>query len=192
MEQLVGEIWKDIEGYEGLYQVSNMGRVKSCERYRVGPTGNNSLFKERILQQYLNGHYLKVTLCIEGTVKLCTVHRLVAIAFIDNINSSPQVNHIDGIKTNNTVSNLEWATALENQRHKIEVLQYKPKKGFESSMGIPVEQIALDGTVVGVYGSCKDAQRQTGIGNANINRCIKNKRSTAGGFKWRRYGSIDN
>lgn len=100
------EIWKDIEGYDGLYQVSNFGRVKSF--WRGG----------RIIKpSFSNCGYLCTCLCRDGKPKTCTIHRLVAAAFIPNPDGKPQVNHINGIKSDNRVENLEWATASENQRH---------------------------------------------------------------------------
>jgi hypothetical protein len=104
------EIWKDIEGYEGLYQVSNLGKVKSLS--------NNLAKKEKILKNSKNVKgYHKVTLCLFGKRKSITVHRLVAEAFIHNDKNKSQVNHINGVKIDNNVNNLEWSTASENVRH---------------------------------------------------------------------------
>jgi hypothetical protein len=91
------EVWKDVVGYEGLYQVSNLGRVKSVERYKDN-NGTKQLVKERILKQGENkkGGYLKVDLWKNNKSKTLYVHRLVAIAFIDNPTNKPTVNHIDG------------------------------------------------------------------------------------------------
>ena len=98
------EIWRDIDGYEGLYQVSNKGRVKSL---KYG--------KERILRPgWKTGGYLFVILCKNGNQSKQRIHRLVAQAFIPNPNNKPQVNHLDENKKNNCVDNLEWATAKEN------------------------------------------------------------------------------
>lgn len=111
------EIWKDIPEYEGIYQVSNLGRVKSLSRNRKNWVSKFSTLKERILkQQILNGYY-HVRLCIDKQYKTCLVHRLVATAFLENIENKPQVNHKNGVKTDNKVSNLEWVTKSENQNH---------------------------------------------------------------------------
>lgn len=108
------EIWKDIKGYEGKYQVSNLGNVKSSWMW----TGDKYIKREKILRNilYKNG-YLYVSLSKDGKVKRFKVNRLVAEAFIDNPYNLPITNHKDGDKTNNCVSNLEWCTHSENLSH---------------------------------------------------------------------------
>ena len=101
------EIWKPVRNYEGLYEVSNMGRVKSLNYNRTG--------KERIMKGLDNGHgYLFVQLCKDGKAKNCRINRLVAMAFIPNPDNLPEVNHKDKIRTNNRVDNLEWCTTQYN------------------------------------------------------------------------------
>lgn len=113
------EIWKDIEGYEGLYKVSNLGNVKSADRIVKHSGKHTRIQKGRILKNLLNAHgYLEVGLySIDGKASKQRVHRLVAAAFISNINNKAEVNHIDEVKTNNHVDNLEWCTRIENERH---------------------------------------------------------------------------
>lgn len=127
------EIWKDVVGYEGLYQVSNLGKVKSLERIRKYRKGVYGLKKEIILKQASSQKYLTVCLtnffCIKKTI---TIHRLVAIAFIPNPDSKPQVNHKDGNKFNNVFNNLEWVTSSENLIHALETKLKVPKYGKDN------------------------------------------------------------
>jgi len=113
------EIWKDIVGYEGMYQVSNRKRVKSLSRIVKRNDGKIRTISERILKQSVANGYLNVGLSKNAKLKTYTVHRLVAIAFIPNPDNLPMINHLDGDKTNNYVSNLEWCTGRENSLHAI-------------------------------------------------------------------------
>ncbi len=109
------EIWRDIQGYEGLYQVSNFGRVKSLKTNRI------------LKGSQINSGYLEVVLCKNKIHKHLLVHRLVAQAFIENSNNKKEVNHIDGDKQNNNVINLEWVTRSENELHSYQSLGKKNK-----------------------------------------------------------------
>ena len=111
------EIWKDIEGYEGLYQVSNLGRIK-----RLKGVGCR---KERVLKSSPVKGYSSVALWSYCKFKAISIHRAVALAFIPNPDNKEEVNHIDGIKTNNRVDNLEWNTRKENIKHAIDNKLYK-------------------------------------------------------------------
>jgi len=124
------EIWKDIAGYDGAYQVSNLGRVKSMPRIIVRPIGT-CMTKERIIKTYrLKGGYVNVMLRHDGKSINHNVHRLVAEAFIPNKNPEYDcINHKDGCKQNNKVSNLEWCTKSENTQHAFATGLKKPACG---------------------------------------------------------------
>ena len=112
------EIWKDIKGYEGLYQISNKGRVYSIPRSINKSDGKTQFVRGRILKPYIKQNkYLEADLCTEGKVKRYLIHRLVAEAFIPNPNNLPEVNHKNEVKTDNNVENLEWCTPKYNTNY---------------------------------------------------------------------------
>lgn len=114
------EIWKDIKGYEGIYKISNFGKIKSLER-KIGINGGYFINKEKILKPNQDSRgYPSVRLRLNGVPILYRVHRLLAIAFIPNSENKPCVNHKNGIKSNNSLDNLEWCTQSENIRHAID------------------------------------------------------------------------
>jgi predicted XRE-type DNA-binding protein len=114
------EIWRDIEGYEGLYQVSNLGRVKSLDRYRYD---NGQFTKGGVLRYSLNhGGYAGVNLCKNGKRIRHTIHKLVATTFIRPSKKGEQINHKNGNKLKNEADNLEWVTSKENHKHRVNVL----------------------------------------------------------------------
>lgn len=164
---LEGEEWRPIKGYEGLYEVSNFGRVKSlC----AGKWKSTTLRKP---QPTRNG-YRAVTLKKSGKVRSITVHRLVAITFLDNPDGLREVNHKDEDKTNNHVDNLEWCTRKYNQNYNEHYKIYYR----------PVIQLTKDGTEVRRYESLKAAQNATGIPSSYISGALRGKQKTAGGFRW--------
>jgi hypothetical protein len=147
------EIWKDIVGFEGLYQISNYGNVKSCKRL-VNAKSGQRLVNERLLSLGKDRDgYLMAILCQDGIKKTVKIHRLVANAFIDMIEGKNLVNHIDSIKSNNIVSNLEWVSSLENICHSksklkssskyIGVCYHKRDKTFRASGRINGKNINL-------------------------------------------------
>lgn len=113
------EKWKDVIGYEGIYQISNSGRLKSMRRKVKGRRG---VLSEKIMAPCFNGHYYHYTLCKNDTIKILLAHRLVGLHFVPNPEKKPCINHLDGDKLNNNDWNLEWSTIGENTRHAINVL----------------------------------------------------------------------
>jgi len=112
------EIWKDILGYEGLYQVSNLGNIKSIERLRIDTKGRKRIFPQKIIKPLLSDRgYCQVNLYKNSKLQTRRINRLVALSFIPNLQNKEQVNHINGIKTDNSVPNLEWTTSKENVIH---------------------------------------------------------------------------
>lgn len=167
------EIWKDIKGYEGLYQVSNLGRIKRLRFINK----NTNIERERIKNLKLRKDgYLEVSLYKKGKGKSVQVHRLVAQAFIPNPTSKLQVNHIDGIKTNNKVSNLEWVSISENAIHSSRVLKNNVRK---------VNQYDLKGIHLATYSSIKIASEITGIKASSISNVLGKRRNKAGNYIWK-------
>lgn len=170
------EIWEDIKGWEGKYQVSNLGRVKSLPRTTIR-NGHIANVYGRILKQRINQDgYYSVSLGNSPRVPY-RVHRLVAEAFIDNKHGLAQVNHIDGNKTNNLVSNLEWVSQLDNFIHCRDVL----KKTFGSKKIKCVETGEI-------YQSIKKAARSKKLFDSNIIKAADHKNGvrTCGGYHWQR------
>lgn len=113
------EIWKAVVGYEGIYEVSSLGRVRSLDRVVKHPKGGYANLKSKVISQKVrNNGYLEVCLHSLGITKSLLVHRIVANSFIINIDNKPQINHINAIKDDNRIDNLEWVTDFENQVHK--------------------------------------------------------------------------
>lgn len=179
------EIWKDIKGYEGIYQVSNKGRVKSLDRVVVRSDGQKQTVYERILKNYTQRGYLYVSLYSSPK----QVHRLVAEAFIPNPENKPQVNHKDEVKTNNCVENLEWMTCKENNNYGTR--NERVGKATRKRTSKPVAQYTKDGELIKVWSSTREAGRQLGINQSNISVVARGKRKTYSGFVWK-YVENDN
>lgn len=174
------EEWKDIKNYEGYYQVSNKGRVKSLHHYASNGY-KDILYKGKVLKPGNNGRgYLFVNLCKNNKTKQFYIHKLVAEAFIQNKENKATVNHIDGIKSNNNVENLEWNTYSENNTHMHRVLGVNTR---DTSKNKITQQYDTNGNLIKEYKSMREAQRQTGI--LSIDKVCNGKRKTAGGFIWK-------
>ncbi|MEY3419854.1 MAG: hypothetical protein RIR48_134 [Bacteroidota bacterium] len=139
------EVWKDVIGYEGYYQVSNLGRIKSLERKRIGLKDQKiRIYKELILKQKLNIHgYFEVCLYLKNSSKYHKSHRIICQAFLPNPENKPQVNHKNGVKTDNRLENLEWATSSENTKHSFDNGFQKPSLGEKNGHSILNEKDVL-------------------------------------------------
>lgn len=179
------EVWKAIEGYEGLYEVSNLGRVKSLERYENARIGVLRKRKERFLKYFLDKDgYEKVTLSKNHKLKTIGVHRLVAETFIENPEKKPQVNHIDEDKTNNSSMNLEWVTQIENVNHGTRNKRISEAMTNNPLTSKPVIAISKETNQKTYFCSVSEASRKTNIQHSRIKECIKGIRKSAGGYIW--------
>ena len=173
------EIWKPVLGYEGLYEVSNIGSVKSLERYVPNNKGSKKLVYEKILNHCEVNGYDRVELSKDGKRKMHRVHRLVAQAFIPNPNNLPQVNHKDENKKNNCVENLEWCTCVENQNHGTRNTRCAKARRKR------VQAIGKNGDVVMEFNSITEASKVTGARANGISACINGRNKTSGGYIWK-------
>ena len=179
------EEWRNIKDYDGLYQVSNLGMVKSLNFNKTGV--------EKILKIGKKNGYAYVTLYKKGTTRTFRIHRLVATTFIPNPDNKPDVNHIDGNKDNNSAINLEWVTKSENQLHAWKIgLNKITEKHIQSAIrnskifhSKKIAQYDKQGNFIKEWVSIADAEKCLKIPNPNIVACCKGKRKTAGGYLWR-------
>lgn len=165
----MNEVWKKIDGFNGNYEVSCFGNVRSKPRKAT----KGGLMKLHLLKR---NDYYKVRLTNPNTKKnkYYSVHRLVAQAFIPNKNNLPQVNHKNGNKHDNNVFNLEWVTCQQNIQHAYKKGLHKVRK---------VVQIK-DGEIVKVFDNCYRASVETGINYTSIYHCLHQRQLTAGGYDW--------
>lgn len=176
------EIWKDIKDYEGLYQISNLGNIKSKGKQIVGKITRrkiNRIKKDKIKKIYSRGisKYMSVLLCKNNKPRNFYIHKLLAQTFIDNPLNKSEVNHIDGNKFNNSLNNLEWVTHKENMQHAWKIGLKKPVNE------IPISQYDLKGNFIKRYISCAKAEFETGA--SNIYRVACGNRKTSGSFIWK-------
>lgn len=177
----MAEIWKPVSGYEGFYEVSDCGRVRSVERTVRSSRGNaTKRSPSKILKQVLlKSGYLTVELCKYGIRKKKLVHRLVAESFLDNPNNLPQVNHKDENKSNNVIDNLEWCSLVYNNNYG--TINERRGKSIAKAKCKPVAQIK-DGLVIKVFPSTISARHIADP--SHIGACALGKRLSAGGYLW--------
>lgn len=176
-KNLSNEVWRDIENYEGLYQISNLGRVRSLNYLGHGRV---AVLKSRNCGK----GYLKVVLSKDKKPKEWFIHRLVAIAFIPNPHNLPCVNHKDENKLNNIVENLEWCTHKYNANYGTAIQRRVAKMINNPSKSKPVGQYTLQWDLIATYPSAREAARQTGFSQGGISDCCRGEIKTAGGYIW--------
>ena len=180
------EEWRDVEGYEGLYQVSNEGRVKTLGRTVNYNDGRTRYFEPKILSQhYDKDGYCQVCFSIDGKTYQKKVHRLVAQAFIPNPNNYPMVNHKDECKTNNFVENLEWCDCKYNLNYGTNPARISERVRNNKYISKEIVQITLDGNIVRVYPSTREVERELGLWHTGVSACALGKNNSCGGFKWK-------
>lgn len=169
------EIWKEIPNYEGFYEVSNFGRVKSLKRSIPRKNGRMLNIKERIFNSVIDEHgYFKVQLWKNNKPLSIRVHRLVARCFVGNYSPDLEVNHVDGNKLNNYYKNLEWCTVSHNQS---EAVRLGLKKQTKVNM-------YKEGLLVYTFDSISKASEITKINRTSIFRCLSGKYKQCKGFTW--------
>lgn len=181
------EVWKDVPGYEGAYQVSNTGKVRSLNWRNTGGVRN----------LYLKPHnrgYLQVELAKKGVRRGYVVHRLVAAAFIENPLNLPNVNHKDENKKNNSAENLEWCSQSYNTKYSADKHPERKLNGMAKNTGCrykqvtsarPVQQISRNGEVIKTWDCPRTIYHETGMSDWSIAECCRGNRKTAYGYVWR-------
>jgi hypothetical protein len=182
------ENWKSVSGYEGMYEVSDCGRVRGVDREVHCKNGDVQARKARILKQKADrqGYYI-VCLCKCGKLQFMRVHRLVGYAFIENPENKPEINHIDENTQNNCVTNLEWCTRKENVNwgtgHQRGVMNTN-FKAFAQRLSKKTAQLSLDGKVLKVWDSLHAICRETGYKAGHISECCHGKKKSRYGYRW--------
>ena len=205
------EIWKDIPYYEGLYQASNLGKIRSLDKIVITKNKFGIMHKKikgKILKLHKNEKegYIQIILCKSKKNTMWLVHRLIAITFLDNPNNYKEINHINGIKDDNRVENLEWCDRSYNIKHSFRLglshSNFKVKSGTEhhfygkhhsdetkKKMSLKhckkVKQYDKNNNFIKIWNSTIEVEKELHINGGNISLCCNNKRKSVGGYIWR-------
>ena len=192
------EIWKAVVGYEGYYKISNLGHVLSLERiieYEYKTKSGliiikRSVKKSKKLKTRINeSGYYSTDFQVNNIKETVTIHRLLAEAFIPNPENKPTVNHKNGIKSDISISNLEWATYSENNKHAVDTgLRQSPwtgKFGIDNPKSKPIIQYDKAYNKINEFVNAREAKKITGIDYKHISECCLGKRKTTGGYIWK-------
>lgn len=175
------EIWKPIEGFEGWYESSSYGNVRSVDRKVIFDDGRYANYKGKQLKPVVNsnGYYI-CNIYRNSKSKIVYIHRVVADHLVPNPEGKKYVNHIDGNKLNNSPDNLEWVTQLENARH-------AQRTGLtpDSHCAKTVKQYDKQGNLIATYSSYYEAGKKTGFEASKIGLVVRGKRKTHKGFVWK-------
>lgn len=176
------EEWRPVVGYEESYEVSNFGEVRGVDRWV--PSVHGERFKKGVIKSKKTDKdgYFRVYLSKSSKKKQFMVHRLVAEAFLDNLNNDPVVNHIDGDKQNNRADNLEWCTRSYNDLHAFKLGLRVPTCGGTSKAVYKLDKDTM--AILGKYPSLAEAGRQNGLTTQAISYVVNGKYKQTGGYKW--------
>ena len=205
LQDLEGEVWKDVVGYEGLYMVSSMGRIKSLERQVWNKSNQcyHTIMEKISLQTIPKRGYPHLTLSKDGVRKTFNTHRLVASAFIPNLDNKPDIDHINTIRTDNRVENLRWVTRKENSNNLLTLKHMsESKKGEKHHMWKkygklhhnhkPIVQLSLKGEYIKTWDCAADVERDLKIDHRQIAAALKGKHKSAEKFLWVYIDQYDN
>lgn len=184
LEDLPGEVWKDVVGYEGLYQVSNLGRVKMLSRNVLANKSVRTI-KEHIITQHISQKgYLYVCLWDNNKGKKVYVHKIVLSSFLRGKGIGEECNHLNENRTDNRLNNLEWCSHKYNINYGERTKKHSKSMKNHKSLSVPVIQLSLNNEYIAEYPSLREAGRVMNRSFTSIKECCKGRCKSAFGFKW--------